>query len=179
MASDNISIDEYSQLMNEIKEKLKVSEENDKPKVNQDEEQVITNDEFELVVGSRANSKLLWVPSENCFYKQNSYSKTYNGKAYTCYNDECKARKVLNQQNQLITIAARHIRHPSMQPMYKELYYLNLMKNKCRTEPHSAKVAEIYNKVQAMYVFLKSKKFRKKNSIPNLKILNQYFNLTQ
>lgn len=150
MASDNLNNSEYSQLMKELKEKLQLSEKQGELEEDIDEKEVIRNIEFELVTGSRSNSKLLWIPSENCFYKQNTYSKTYDGMAYTCYDDDCKARKVLNSQNQLITLAAAHTRHLPMKQMYKELFYLNLMKDMCRSEPHSVKVAEIYNKVQAM-----------------------------
>lgn len=150
MASDSLNKDEYSLLMNEIKEKLRINEEQDEPEIEIVGEQAVQNIEFELIVGSRANSVLLWVPSENCLYKQNTFSKSHNGMAYTCYNKECTARKVLTNQNQLITIADRHTPHLSMQLLYKELFYLNLMKNMCRTEAHSVKVVDIYNKVQAM-----------------------------
>lgn len=135
MASDIINNEEYSQLMNEIREKLRLSEDKDEPEDNIDEKLDFQNFEFELVTGFRSNSKLLWVPEENSLYKQNTYSKTYNGMAYTCYNDECKARKVLTEQGQLLTIAASHVTHLSMQPIYKELHYLNVMKEMCKTEP--------------------------------------------
>lgn len=148
IASDNDK--EYLKLMNEIQDKLRFSENQDETDVNYEIEG-IRNIEFELVPGFRSTSKLLWIPSENCFYKQNTYSKTNNGMAYTCYNNECKARKVLTEQNaRVITIASAHTPHISMYSMYKELFYLNLMKDMCRTQPHSITVAEIYNKVQAM-----------------------------
>lgn len=145
MADDN----DYLKLMQELQENLRLSESDEEEKNEKKDE--FRNDDFELVTGYRDGSKLLWVPSENCFYKQNSYSKTHDGMAYTCYDSECKARKVLiNNGTELITLAAIHIPHISMQKMYKELYYLNLMKNMCRTEPHSVSVSQIYERTQAM-----------------------------
>lgn len=108
------------------------------------------NTNFEFVVGYRSGSNLLWVPSDNCFYKQNVYSKTYNGIAYRCYDNNCTARKVVTEDNILLTISESHIPHPEMYNMYKELHYLNLMKDMCRTEPLSVKVSDIYKQVSKM-----------------------------
>lgn len=150
MDKDNDSDNEYLKLMHEIQDKLRTSDNQDEIDENYGIK-AIRNIEFELVPGSRSTSKLLWVPSEQCFYKQNTYSKTYNGMAYKCYEPECRARKVLTDQNtRLITIAATHKTHMLMYPLYKEFHYLNLMKDMCRTEPHSVAVSEIYNKVQSM-----------------------------
>lgn len=147
MANDN----EYVKLMQELKENLRLSEKEENAKNEKNEKDEIRNDDFELITGYRDGSTLLWVRSESCFYKQNTYSKTHDGLAYTCYDSECKARKVLpKDESRLITLAATHIPHLSMTKMYKELHYLNLMKSMCKTEPHSVSVAQIYERVQAM-----------------------------
>lgn len=149
MASKNLEKVEYLKLLQELEENLRIDSKNEvheNYELNED-----GNTEFELVTGYRSTSKLLWVSLDNCFYKQNAYSKKYDGMAYTCYDNECKARKVLTTNNtKLITIAREHIAHLSMEPMYRELYYLNLMKQMCQTEPHSVTVAVIYNKAQAL-----------------------------
>lgn len=144
---------DYIELMKELQENLRLSDnkENEDEGNNENGKDDFRNDNFELVTGYRDGSKLLWVPSDNCFYKQNSYSKTHDGMAYTCYDSECKARKVLtNDDTTLITLASTHIPHLPMQKMYKELHYLNSMKNLCRTEPHSVSVAQIFERTQAM-----------------------------
>lgn len=142
---------DYIELMQELENNLRLSENKEDEENKESENGELRSDDFELVTGYRDGSKLLWVPSENCFYKQNTYSKTYDGMAYTCHDSECHARKVLtNDGKKLITIASMHIPHLSMKKMYKELHYLNLMKHMCRTEPHSISVSQIYDKVQAM-----------------------------
>lgn len=138
---------EYLKLLELLEENLQLSDSDDEQE--NVEIEPIQKIEFEIVTGFRSNSKLIWVPSENSFFKQNTYSKTFNGIAYTCHNPECKARKVLMENDtKLITISATHIPHRSMQPMYKQLFYLNQMKNMCQTEPHSVKVSTIFNKAQ-------------------------------
>lgn len=143
---------DYTKLIQELQDNLRLNEEDENEKSeNEDVKDELANDDFEIVTGFRDGSSLLWIRSENCFYKQNTYSKTYDGVAYTCYDSECKARKVLtNNATELITLAAAHIPHLSMYKMYKELYYLNKMKQMCRTEPHSVSVAQIFERTQAM-----------------------------
>lgn len=150
MASDIVNNKEYFELMNEIKDKLRLTDETGNSENGLDETVDFKNFDYELITGNRGNSQLLWVPEENSLFKQNTFSKTFDGMAYTCYDNDCTARKVLNGQGQLITIAATHIPHLSMQPIFKKFHYLNLMKGMCRTEPHSVSVADIYNKVQAL-----------------------------
>lgn len=83
------------------------------------EREELQNDAFELVTGYRNGSKLLWVSSENCFYRQNTYSKPHDGIAYTQYNSECKARKVLrNNGMESNTIAVTHIPHLFMRQKF-------------------------------------------------------------
>lgn len=150
MASKNLGKAEYLKLLQELEDNLRIEESREEVHENYELNNG-ENTDFELVTGYRSTSKLLWVSSDNCFYKQNAYSKKYDGTAYTCYDNECKARKVLTANNtKLITIAAEHIAHLSMESMYWELYYLNLMKRMCQTEPHSVSVAVIYNKAQAL-----------------------------
>lgn len=149
MADEN----EYNKLLQEIQENLRLSEseKNESNEKDKDKEDEFQNDDFEIVTGYRDGSKLLYVPGEKFFYKQNTFSKTYDGMAYTCYDDECTARKVLiNNGAERLTLNATHVPHLSMEKMYKELYYLNLMKNLCRTEPHSVSVSQIYERIQAM-----------------------------
>lgn len=137
---------EYQKLIRELEENLRLnkSEEN----LNYENED-IGNIDFEIVPGYRTSSNLLWVQSENCFFKQNVYSKTHNGIAYTCYDEDCKARKVLaDNGTKLITINSTHVPHLPMNKMYKELYYLNLMKELCKSEPHSVTVSQIYERTQ-------------------------------
>lgn len=141
--------DEYNNLLMQLKENLHLSEENETHHNDKTFHNSDNYSEFQLVTGFRSNSTLLWVPSEKCFFKQNAYSKTYDGMAYTCYEKECKARKVLSEEK-LITINASHILHTSMESMYKELYYLNLMKEMAQNEPHSSTVSQIFERVQAM-----------------------------
>lgn len=69
--------------------------------------------------------------------------------AYTCYDEECRARKVLTNTG-LVSIQATHVLHLPMKKMYQELKYLNLMKESCRTEPHSVGVSTIFEKIQAL-----------------------------
>lgn len=141
--------DDYMQLLQEIQNNLRLSEKNEES-ISTHEKTELRNEDFELVTGYRSGSMLLWVSSENCFYKQNTFSKIHDGMAYTCYNNECKARKVLkNNGTELITIATTHELHLPMQKMYKELQYLNSMKDLCRTEPHSVSVSQIYERTQA------------------------------
>ena len=145
---------EYNNLLQEIQENLRISESEENEsneKDEHDEKDDFRNDDFEIVTGFRDGSKLLYVPGEKCFYKQNAFSKTHDGMAYTCYDGECTARKVLkNNGAEIMTLNAAHIPHLSMDRMYKELYYLNLMKHLCRTESHSVSVSQIYERVQAM-----------------------------
>lgn len=151
--SQNMADDSaYIELMKELQENLRLSEneENENKESEEEKNDEFQSEDFELVTGYRDGSKLLWIPSENCFYKQNTYSKKYDGMAYTCYESECKARKVINNEKNLITIAATHIPHLSMQKMYKELHYLNLMKSMCQTAPHSDSNNDIFERVQAM-----------------------------
>lgn len=150
MNSKSVEKTEYQKLLEELEDNLRISESENKA---HEISETIKDEknEFEWVTGYRTTSKLLWVPHENCFYKQNAYSKGYDGMAYTCYDKECRARKVLAEDNtKLVTISGEHIPHLSMEPMYRELYHLNLMKEMCQTEPHSVSVSKIYNKVQAM-----------------------------
>lgn len=146
MAND----DDYSKLMKELQENLRISgeEEEENEKIEDENVNNELENDFEVVTGYREGSKLLWIPSEKYFYKQNSYSKTYDGMAYTCYDSECTARKVL-KDNETITLAATHVPHLSMYKMYKELFYLNEMKKMCKTEPHTVSVKQIYDRVQA------------------------------
>lgn len=147
MADDS----DYVKLIEELQENLRMSESEEEKENNGNENDESRNKYFEIVTGYKVGSKLVWVPSENCFYKQNTYSKTYDGMAYTCYDDECTARKVLpNNGTELITLASAHVPHLPMRKMYKERHYLNLMKDLCRTEPHTVSVSQIFYRVQAM-----------------------------
>lgn len=140
---------DYMELLQELKENLRLNE--SKEENLNFESNVLRKIDFELVPGYRSGSNLLWIPSESCFYKQNTFSKTHDGMAYTCYDSECKARKVLTENGtELFTITMRHIPHLPMEKMYKELYYLNLMKHMSRTEPHSVSVSQIFERTQAM-----------------------------
>lgn len=142
---------EYNKLLQELQENLRLNESKETENNEKDKTDESQNDNFELVTGYRDGSKLLYVLAEKCFYKQNTYSKFHDGMAYTCYDSECRARKILiNNGTELITLAATHIPHLSMQKMYKELHYLNLMKHLCRTESHSISVSQIYERTQAM-----------------------------
>lgn len=101
--------DEFVKLISELEENLKINE--SKQDLNYENEE-FGNIDFEIVPGYRSGSNLLWVSCENCFYKQNVYSKTHDGMAYTCYNEECKARKVLTDNGtRLLTINSSHVLH--------------------------------------------------------------------
>lgn len=143
----------YAELMNELQENLRISEKEESDKKENEEKINDEEDDFELVTGYKSGSTLLWIPPENCLYKQNVYSKTHDGMAYTCYDAECTARKVLKSdanESSVITINSTHIPHLPMKKNYKELHYLNLMKSMCRTEPNSVTNEQIFKKVQAM-----------------------------
>lgn len=67
---------EYLKLLEELEDNLRLSDSDD------DENQNLATESiqqigFEIVPGFRSNSKLIWISSENSFYKQNTYSKTY------------------------------------------------------------------------------------------------------
>lgn len=68
MASENLGKAEYLKLLQELESNLRINEIEEKR--DNCEKNELENTAFELVTGFRSTSKLLWIPSERCFYKK-------------------------------------------------------------------------------------------------------------
>lgn len=90
--------------------------------------------EFEIVGGKRRNSNLLYSLSEKHLYAKKSAYK--NKIYYTCYQEKCKSRLILEAGVCAKCFDFVEHKHGNQEETYKELKALNNIKRKC-TEVHS------------------------------------------
>lgn len=104
---------------------------------------------FEYITGLRKNSILIWVDKEKCLYYKNSWNSTLGAMGCTCYDQKCKKRIYIREDDTAFTFAAPEHRreHGSMYETYKSMYCFNLLKKKCLTAAASMPPRKIYEEV--------------------------------
>lgn len=101
---------------------------------------------FIWIQGLRENSKLMWVPNEENLYYANVRSREYDAMGYTCYVKKCTARIYLKDDGTAFKTQIReHCNHETMYSVYREMQYINAMKENCQNASASITIREIYN----------------------------------
>lgn len=99
--------------------------------------------EYEIVTGLRANSQLLYLPSEKQLYRKNTITK--RGVHYKCKTDGCRIRIYMNNGICYKLIGVEHA-HASSELSYIRLNALNEVKSRIIADK-TTPIKEIFNYV--------------------------------
>lgn len=103
---------------------------------------------YEMIVGFRINSMILWAYEEKELYYENAYSTKTKLRGFTCRKKKCNARIYVREDGTAFRDPEQcHRSHGNQYQAFRNMYCDNKMKEKARTAPASMTPYDIYMEV--------------------------------